>query len=338
MDFRKVQDILTNAKVPAFRIKQFKDSFAKGAVTWDEIKGWPKDLVQLLSSVTFFSWQDSRTEKSTDGTVKALLTLKDNSAIETVLIETKPDHLSVCISCEVGCPMACSFCATGKLGFKRRLTGEEIADQVLFWKIYLKEHMPNKSVKSIVFMGMGEPFHNTEAVFEAISWINTWYEIGMRRISVSTCGIPDGINSLADFYPQVNLAISLHGANEILRKSIMPIAGAIPLEVLIASVNNYMQKTHRQVMFEYLLMDGVNDLDSHIDEIRNLMYRFPLQLVHVNLIRYNETNSTTRPTPASRIREIKDWLIGEGISASIRKSTGADIDGACGQLAARAST
>lgn len=335
MNFSSVVKAISDSGQPAFRQAQFKQSFSKGLNSWNDVKGWPKQLIENVSAIRFESWKSSSVTRSTDGTVKALLTLVDGQAIETVLIESKPGHLSVCVSCEVGCPMNCTFCATGALGFKRRLTAEEIADQLLFWRKYLKENRPGESVKSIVFMGMGEPFHNTDSVFEAIGWLNNWYGIGMRRLSVSTCGIPDGIISLGDIYPQVNLAISLHGATEPLRKSIMPIAGAIPLEVLITAIQNYMNKTHRQVMFEYLLMDGINDLDQHIDDLRDFMFRFPIQLVHVNLIRYNPTNPDTQSTPVSRVREIKDWLISEGISASIRKSTGLDISGACGQLAAK---
>ncbi len=310
-------------------------SIQKGNAGWDNVIGWPSDLQkEIAGSIPYVSWKNNAVYSSQDGTKKALLTLLDDKQIETVLMQVKPDHWSVCISCEVGCPMNCAFCATGKMGFKRQLSAEEITDQVFFWQLYLKQTQSSIKIKSIVFMGMGEPFHNSQAVYQAIADLHEVYHFGHRHVSISTCGIPSEIISFGKKYPQANLAISLHAATEEVRQSLMPIAQGCSLSELRGSLLQYLRFTKRQLMFEYLLISGVNDRPQDQKALLSYLGSFPPHLIHVNLIRYNQTYRGFEPSPVSRVKHWKQWLISHGISASIRKNLGVDIQGACGQLAA----
>jgi adenine C2-methylase RlmN of 23S rRNA A2503 and tRNA A37 len=293
--------------------------------------------------------------------VKALLKLQDGNLIETVLIAPIPDTWSACISCQVGCPMGCRFCATGKLGLKRNLTAEEITDQILFWRQYLKKlstkdtrcpareaserHQVSKTsnqkpqaISTIVYMGMGEPFANWKNVRESLQNLidPRLFNFGSRSISVSTSGIPEGIEKLAEEFPQVNLALSLHFADDAKRSEVMPINRKNNLEALKKSLQNYFSKTKRKVFLEYVMLEKINDTREDADKlVRFVKSVGKLQLLHVNLIRYNSTGSDFKSSSKERTNIFKEYLLQNHIPVTIRKSLGEEIQGACGQLAGK---
>ncbi|MFZ4648485.1 MAG: 23S rRNA (adenine(2503)-C(2))-methyltransferase RlmN [Patescibacteria group bacterium] len=264
--------------------------------------------------------------------VKALITLSDFEQIETVLIPAADGRFSVCLSSQVGCPLACVFCATGMQGFTRNLKAEEIVEQFLFWARYLKKQNFGR-IDNAVFMGQGEPFLNYEEVMKAIKFLNDpeTFNFGARRISISTAGIINGIKRLSGEKLQVNLAISLHAPSDPLRSNIMPAAGQTPIRKLLDAVDNYIEKTGRRVMFEYLLIKEVNDRDEDAIMLAKLLNK-PLYIL--NLIPYNQTGrfQPSSPARAARFMEILERT---GLPVTARQSLGQEIDAACGQLAGK---
>jgi 23S rRNA (adenine2503-C2)-methyltransferase len=232
--------------------------------------------------------------------------------------------LTACVSTQVGCPLACSFCATGKMGLKRNLTSSEIVDQVLFWN----HRLFPKYIGRIVFMGMGEPFLNWDNLLEAIDIIRNDLQIGARKISISTAGIVPRIYDFANLDTEVNLAVSLHSADQSTREQMMPIARQYSLDELLKSLLYYVDKTHRQVFFEYLLAKNVNDSDRHL----NLLIDFirSSKLFYLNLIPLNPIKNGL--TPSTRLDYFQSKLAQAGINFSVRQSIGRSINSACGQL------
>jgi 23S rRNA (adenine2503-C2)-methyltransferase len=239
------------------------------------------------------------------------------------------DRFTVCVSSQVGCPLACSFCATGTMGLKRNLDSFEIITQVLLFSRYLKD----KKITNVVFMGMGEPFLNYDNVMKAIHILNDseYFNIGSRKISISTAGIVEGIERFALEDLQVNLSISLHAPNNQLRNELMPINKKYSLEKVLISVDEYILKTKRKVMFEYLMIKGVNDSLSCAKELAKLMKK-PLYMV--NLIVYNPTGRFV-PSDSRTIKKFKEYLEKEGIFTTQRYEFGRGINAACGQLATK---
>lgn len=342
MDIDKIKDVLAMTNQPKFRLDQIIKAICHdGAADFSDISNISKELREKLKSeVSVLSFQLKETKSSSDRrSFKALLSLQDGNLIETVLISPKPDIWSACVSSQVGCPLSCGFCATGKGGFKRNLSAEEITDQVLFWKQYLKINSIAGSFSNIVYMGMGEPFMNWESVSQSLrDLINPdLFGFGSRSISVSTAGIPEGIGKLAAEFPQINLALSLHYPTDEQRSRSMPINKKYNLAELRQALREYFRHCNRKVFIEYIMLDNIND---NIEDARNLV-RFlksigKLQLLHVNLIRYNSTGDELKSSHPGVAREFKDYLERNGISATIRKSLGTDIQGACGQLAGKA--
>ncbi len=330
MNFDAVKQILDSANQPPYRIKSLVGAIQANRLTdYDQLSSWPKTLRQALKDqLPFTSYSNTQLISGTSQTKKALLELTQGGSIETVLIPIKDNQYSVCVSSQVGCAMGCSFCATGTLGLSRSLTAEEITDQIFFWKL----NFPEAVIKTIVFMGMGEPFANELAVNQAIDWLQTYYGIGARHITVSTCGLIKGIENFAHNHPQVNLAISLHAATQELRQQLMPIANKVDLEALSQAIHQYLKHTNRRITFEYLLIDSVNDSSQNLKDLADWLAQFPLQLVHVNLIRYNQTTDKYQQPSNNRVYFARDYLMNQGIVATIRKSYGDDIAGACGQL------
>jgi len=272
---------------------------------------------------------------------KALITLEDESVVETVLIRQKgiknragerPENArnTVCVSSQIGCPLNCAFCATGQSGFDRNLFAEEIIEQVVFWSRILKQEGKDEKVDNIVFMGMGEPFLNYFEFIKAVKFINNpeTLNIGARRISVSTAGVIEGIKRITGEKIQINLAISLHAPNDSLRYKLMPIAKKYSLHDLLRAVDDYIQKTGRRVMFEYLMIKDVNDSEKEALELASLMKR-PLYLI--NLIPYNETGKF-RASSKEKVEDFKKILEDKGVATTVRLSFGSDISAACGQL------
>lgn len=333
MNLAKLSSILQTE--PKYRFAQVNKAIWQDFISsWQEVSNLPKALREKLEEECPLEIRaEPDINKGKNKSVKALITLIDGEAIETVLIRQKDKRNTVCVSSQVGCPLACEFCATGKFGFRRNLSSEEIVEQVVFWARYLKAENKDEKVDNIVFMGMGEPFLNYAEFIKAAKFLNNpeTLNIGSRRMSVSTAGITEGIKRLAGEKMQINLAISLHAANDNLRKDLMPIAKKYNLHEILKTVDNYITKTGRRVMFEYLMIKEVNDSDRDALELAKLM-RQPLYIV--NLIPYNETGRF-KSSSRERIEKFKKILEEAGVAVTVRLSFGADITAACGQLRGR---
>lgn len=261
-------------------------------------------------------------------TVKWLWALADGSSVETVLMHY-PGRATVCVSTQAGCAMACTFCATGQAGFRRHLTAGEIVEQVVRAR---RAALPRR-LSNVVFMGMGEPLANYGATWAAVERVHRELDLSARHITVSTVGIVPGILRLAAESLPVNLAVSLHAANDTLRDELVPINRRWPLAVLIDACRTWHESKGRRLSFEWALIDSVNDRDADADELAALAR--PLA-AHVNLIPLNPTPGyLTRGTPPAGVRAFRDRLRGLGVNATVRRNRGTDIDAACGQLAAR---
>ncbi len=273
-------------------------------------------------------------QDSSDGTVKLLLKLADGLLIETVLMRYNYGQV-VCVSSQVGCNMGCSFCASGLLKRQRNLTPSELLGQVLTVNRLLIEEGQGLRVSHVVIMGTGEPFDNYDHVMDFIRLCNhpKALAIGARHLTVSTCGIPDRIRQYAQEGLQINLAISLHAPNDGLRTQLMKVNGAYPLSELIPAIRYYVETAGRRVTFEYILIDGLNDGLEQAEQLVRLIKGI---LAYVNLIPYNEVmENGYRRSPDHRVKAFLDYLTRKGVTATIRKEFGADIDAACGQLRAK---
>jgi 23S rRNA (adenine2503-C2)-methyltransferase len=331
MNITNIKTVLQDQ--PTFRFKQvYKAIYTDLISNWDENTTLPASLRETLNEECPLEIQAEIFGSKTSETVKALVTLKDNTKIETVLIKHKDGRATVCVSSQVGCPMRCNFCATGKMGYKRNLETGEIIEQILFWQRYLHKGTGKlKHVTNVVYMGMGEPFMNYDNVMGSIKIINDKdvFNIGSRHISVSTCGLIPEIIKFTKEKMQINLAISLHATNDKLRSTLMPINRKYPLVELMPAIKKYVDTRSRQVMFEYLMIDGVNDTEYHAKELAELMDH-PLYMV--NLIRYNPTGKY-QPSTSHAIRKFKNILMRASVKVTQRHSFGIDIQAACGQLA-----
>lgn len=310
---------------PRYRAQQLHHwLYQKGVRSLLEITVFPKSWRQQVAAVDLGRSQVRHSHWSNDGTLKLLLGLADGETIETVGIPTS-NRLTACVSSQVGCPMACDFCATGKGGYRRNLAPHEIVDQVLT----LQSEMQRR-VSHVVFMGMGEPLLNLEAVLKAVTCLNRDVGIGQRHITLSTVGIPQQIQRLASYDLQITLAVSLHAPNQALRQQLIPSAKHYPLAQLIADCRSYVQRTGRRVTFEYTVLAGVNDHPHHAHELATLLRGFQS---HVNLIPYNPiTEADYRRPSRRRLQEFLQQLKALGLTASIRRSRGLDREAACGQL------
>lgn len=317
---------------PKYRLKQANEAIFKNFIdNWDKATFLPKDLREKLNQECPLQIKSEMLISKTKDSVKARLTLNDGSLIESVLMRHKDGRNTVCVSSQVGCPLGCLFCATGKLGLKRNLEPMEIIEQVILFDRYLKKG--GKRVTNVTFMGMGEPFLNYENVMKAVKILNDKekFGIGARNISISTSGIVDGIEKFAKEGLQVNLAISLHAPTNELREKLMPINKKYSLDNVLNAVNNYIKKTNRQVMFEYLLIKDVNDTDYCATELAKIMKN---PLYYVNLILYNPTDGNDfKPSTSERVKRFKDILKSKKIIFSQRFRFGQDIKAACGQFA-----
>lgn len=332
MDTVKLEQFLKDQNQPNFRLKQCLEAvFVTLIQDWNEALNLPADLrEELVKNVPISSVKEVRFMEAAKGdTMKVALELGDKKIIETVLMIHNDGRRTVCVSSQAGCPMKCSFCATGTMGFFRNLTSEEIVDQVLYFARKLKTK--NEAVSNVVLMGMGEPMHNYDAVMQALKTLNDkkGFNLGARHMSISTCGIVAGILRMADEPMQINLAISLHAPNDVLRSKIMPVNNAYPLAKLMDSIKTYVEKTNRKVFFEYLLIDNLNDTPEIAEELAKLI-KHPLY--HVNLIKYHSTGAF-KTSPRPRRDAFMKILEERGVSVTHRISFGEDIMAACGQLA-----
>lgn len=315
----------------------FRGFHQRCAADWDRMTDLPLDLRARLSEafpvrpLRIGDWKESR-----DGTEKFTLELGDGLGIEAVLMDHQGDYTrnrkTLCVSSQVGCAMGCAFCATGKMGWTRDLSAGEILGQVLDITRFQRERDPDFKIGNVVFMGMGEPLSNYEAVVGSIRLLNhrDGQNIGIRRFTVSTCGLPEQIRRLAKEGLDIVLAVSLHAPNDALRGQIMPAARRWPLGALLDACRDYIRALRRRVTFEYVLIRGLNDGAGHGLELAALLNGI---FCNVNLIPVNESAVHPYTAPdAARVEDFRRILTERGITAVVRERKAADIGGACGQL------
>ena len=338
MDAAKVQAALTSLGLPKFRWEQVRQAvFGRAVSSYDEMPVLPAAARKALAEMApLMCLRERRVDVSSDGRAhKALLDLQDGRVIETVLLRPSETRWTTCISSQVGCAVACTFCATGLMGLTRSLTPEEITDQVLFWRQYMaRKGLPGR-LDNVVYMGMGEPFACYEQVSASLRSLidQKQFGIGARHISVSTSGVAPKIAMFGRDFPQVNLAISLHAATDELRTRLVPMNKAFDLTALAAALREYIGSTNRKIFFEYVLLKGENDRPQDADAlVRWLDGVGPKELLHVNLIVFNQTDTAHKPTDESDARVFQQRLLGGGYKSTVRQNLGRDIDGACGQL------
>jgi 23S rRNA (adenine2503-C2)-methyltransferase len=338
VDLARVQSALQELGAPKFRLEQVRRAvFADSVGSYEQIAVLPAGLRKdLAERAPILSESVVRVDVSRDGRAhKAILKLSDGKIIETVLLRPSETRWTTCISCQVGCAIGCTFCATGLMGLARNLTVEEITDQVLFWRQYMREKALPGRLDNVVYMGMGEPFACYDLVAESLRALmdQKQFGIGARHISVSTSGLAPQIERFADDFPQINLALSLHAADDELRTKLVPVNKAFPLARLSSALKHYLSKSSRKVFLEYVLLRGENDREEDARHLIEFVRETgPLELLHVNLIIFNQTATPHEATPEENARRFQALLLGAGIKATVRQNLGRDIQGACGQL------
>lgn len=323
----QLTDWVQQHQQPAYRGQQVHQwIYQKGIRSLSEITVLPKQWRAEMADIPVGRSQIHHRSAAQDGTVKFLLKLGDGQIIETVGIPTQK-RLTVCVSSQVGCPMACDFCATGKGQYQRNLACHEIVDQVLTVQEDFQQRVGN-----VVFMGMGEPLLNLDQVLATVRSLNQDIGIGQRSLTVSTVGIPGQIRKLAQLKLQITLAVSLHASNQKVRTQLVPSAQHYPLEKLLKDCRTYVMVTGRRVTFEYIVLAGVNDQPEHALELAQHLRGFQS---HVNLIPYNPISEVDYQRPSQQqLQRFLNCLQAQHITASIRRSRGLDQDAACGQLRA----
>jgi 23S rRNA (adenine2503-C2)-methyltransferase len=335
LDLEGLKEILAGWNQPAFRVNQIWDGIYKNLKSApSEWSNLPADLKMLLSErISFQALKPVDRLQSEDGeTVKTLFSTPDGNSVEAVLMKYE-QRRTLCISSQAGCAMGCVFCATGQMGFSRNLTGGEIVEQVLYYARLLKAG--NEVVTNIVVMGMGEPFQNYDNTLAAIDRLNDsrGFNLGARRFTISTVGLVPAIQRFAGEKRQINLAVSLHAANNSLRSQLLPVNRKYPLEELIPACREYIETTGRRLTFEWALIQGVNDRPQDARELVDLVHGM---ICHVNVIPLNPTQSFAgKATTADRAREFAAILNEAGIPCTIRLRRGIDIQAGCGQLAGK---
>ena len=333
MDRDALRSLLAEWGEPAYRAKQATHAQLTGAHDWDEVNTLPRALRERLAEhLPFWALAIDARSESRDGTIKWRLRAPDGVLIETVLIHHRGGRRTVCVSSQAGCSLACRFCATGAGGPGRNLTVAEIFDQAVL--AANEATAQGARLTNVVFMGMGEPMHNLDQVLGACELMHADDGLGLsaRRIAISTVGWVPGISALAEYPLPVRLAISLHAADDVTRGELMPINKRYPIANLLAAARRYCDTTGRRVFIEYLLLDGVNDSVADAKRLAHLLRdgRF-----HINLIEYNPTAGPYRASPQTRREVFLQTLAAAGLEASVRRSKGADVEAACGQLATR---
>ena len=313
---------------PAFRGKQVYTWLHKGVRSYEEMTNLPKTLRDVLAEKFPIRAPKvvRKQESSRDGTIKYLWELSDGNCVETVLMRYNYGN-TVCISTEVGCRMGCAFCASTIGGLVRRLEPFEMLDEVLFTQI--DSGLP---ISRIVLMGIGEPLDNFDNVLRFLELVNSpeGMNISMRHISLSTCGLVPKIDELAKLKLQIALAISLHGPNDEIRDRIMPVNKAYPMDVLLDACRRYYDATSRRIHFEYAMIDGVNDRERDAKELLRRLKGLP---AHFNLIPLNHVEeSPLKPSSKAAVAKFQKILEDGGITATVRRTLGGDIDASCGQL------
>ena len=330
LSLQEMTDLLKSMGQPAFRGKQIFTWLHKGARSFDEMTNLPKTLRDCLAAeCTLHVPQVARKQESKlDGTIKYLWELADGNCIESVLMRYHHGN-TVCISSQVGCRMGCTFCASTIAGKVRDLTPAEMLDQVLFTQLE-----SGLEISNIVLMGIGEPMDNLDNVLKFLELVNhpDGMNIGMRHISLSTCGVIPGIKRLSELGLQLTLSVSLHAPDDETRTRIMPVNRAYHVDDLFAACHEYFRKTGRRISFEYSMIDGVNDNDWQADLMAKRLKGMP---GHINLIPLNDVVESPFK-PSKRIPAFQKRLESHGLTATIRRTLGGDIDASCGQLRRKA--
>jgi 23S rRNA (adenine2503-C2)-methyltransferase len=334
--FADAQAFAAHFNLKPYRLEQIYRAAAKELVEdVVDVTPLPKELRAQLreTDFTFDSVTPVLVQRSSDKqTSKGLFRLADGAEVEAVLMEHHRDRNTVCISSQAGCAFACAFCSTGQAGFTRNLEATEIFDQARYFARELAAK--GERITNIVFMGMGEPFHNYDAVMNAVALLHDPHGLGLghRHITISTVGLVDKIDVFADEHLQVNLAISLHAPNDDIRSSMMPVNRKFSLEEVLAACDRYVRKTKRKVFFEYVMLRNVNDSEENA---RELARRMAGHLYHVNLIPYNTTpGASYAGTEQEQIWRFAAILEAAGVPTTVRQNMGRDIAAACGQLRA----
>jgi 23S rRNA (adenine2503-C2)-methyltransferase len=325
MDSNLLQQVLADAGEPAYRGSQVWEWVSRGVGSYEEMTNLPASLRERLVAEVPLSTLDVRAEaRSDDGTVKTLFDTGDGRPIEAVLMRYRDGRRSVCVSSQSGCPLTCTFCATGKMKFARNLSADEILDQALHFRRV-------EPIDHVVFMGMGEPTMNIDNVLAACERLP---DLGVtnRRTAVSTVGWVPGIDRLAECEMPIALALSLHAPNDGLRSQLMPVNDRFPLAEVLAACDRYRARRRRRIFVEYVMLDGVNDHPEHARELAALL---DPRVYKVNLIPYNPTGAYDGSSP-ERIETFRATLAEHRMPATVRLTRGRDIDAACGQLAATA--
>ena len=311
---------------PGFRARQVFQWLHQGVESFDEMTNLPKDLRKRLSETCLLTVpQVERKQVSRlDGTIKYLWRLGDGNCIETVLMRYQHGN-TICVSCEVGCAMGCAFCASTLGGLVRRLTPGEMLDQLIFAR--KDSGLP---ISNIVLMGIGEPLDNFDTVLRFLELVNDpdGLNIGMRHISLSTCGLVDQIDKLADYRLQLTLSVSLHAPDDETRSRLMPVNRSVGVEKLMDTCRRYFTRTGRRISYEYAMIDGVNDRDWQADL---LVRHLKGQPGHVNLIPLNDVRESPLK-PSRRVARFQRRLERQGVTCTVRRKLGSDIDASCGQL------
>jgi 23S rRNA (adenine2503-C2)-methyltransferase len=338
LELADIEKLLTEWGEPSYRaIQVWRGLYQHLRPSPHDFPNLPKSLhTRLGESFSFSNLSPVTSLRSTDGeTVKTLFRLPDGQAIEAVLMRYARRR-TLCISSQAGCGMGCVFCATGQMGFRRNLTSGEIVEQVLYYARSLQER--NERVTNVVVMGMGEPFQNYEATLAAIDRLNhpEGFNLGARRFTISTVGLPPLIHRFAEEVRQINLAVSLHAADDELRSSMLPINRKYPLDVLLSACREYVEKTHRRITFEWALINEVNDTAEQARKLAGRLSAFKIggsTLCHVNVIPLNPTQGYSgEATTRERALAFQQELARFGIPCTIRIRRGIDIQAGCGQL------
>ena len=328
MTLPEVTAALKELGQPAFRGKQVYSWLHKGVKSYEEMTNLSKPLREALAQKYPIQAPKvvRKQESQKDGTIKYLWQLSDGNCVETVLMRYHYGN-TVCISTEVGCRMGCAFCASTIGGLVRQLEPYEMLDEVLFTQV--DSGLP---ISHIVLMGIGEPLDNFDNVMRFLELVNSeeGMNISMRHISLSTCGLVPKIDELAQKKLQISLAISLHGPNNEIRNQIMPVNKAYDIDTLLAACRRYYDATSRRIHFEYAMIDGVNDREEHAKELLKRLKGLP---AHVNMIPLNHVEeSPLKPSSKAAVARFQKILEDGGVTATVRRTLGSDIDASCGQL------
>lgn len=333
-NLEQLQQVVQEYGQKPYRAKQlFTWLYRKRVFSFDEMTDLPASFIEKLKeNFVILPLKEIDRQVAKDGTMKFLFEMMDGSSVESVLMHFAYGE-SLCVSSQIGCNMGCSFCASGLLKKQRDLTAGEMVGEVMYVQKLLDPEQ--KRVDNIVIMGTGEPFDNYDNVMNYCSIINSDHglAIGARHITISTCGVVPRIYDFANAHVQYNLAISLHASNDALRKKLMPIDKAYPMDVLMKALRTYSTDNHRRITFEYILLDGVNDSDENAIELANEIRGMN---AYVNLIPYNQVDENGyRSTDSKKALHFYDVLMKHGVKATLRTKHGEDIDAACGQLRAK---